>query len=96
MYLRSDAKKTVSPYAAPSQQTDYSGLPPCYTFVGEGEPFYRETLDYVAALNAAGVDAEVDVYPSNVHACHMLKPDEELSKAAIHSFNMHFEKALQQ
>ncbi len=34
MYLRSDAKKTVTPYAAPAQQTDYSNLPPCYTFVG--------------------------------------------------------------
>ena len=94
VYLRSDAKKKVSPYAAPSQQTDYSGLPPCYTFVGEGEPFYRETLDYVSALKAAGVDAEADVYPTNVHAFDMLKPDEELSIEAIRRFNMHFEKAV--
>ncbi len=64
--------------------------------MGEGEPFYRETLDYVSALRAAGVDAEVDVYPSDFHAFDMLKPDEELSKIAIQRFNMHFEKALDQ
>ena len=96
MYLRSDAKKTVSPYAAPSHRTDHSGLPPCYTFVGDGEPFYRETLDYVSALRAAGVDAEADVYPTDFHAFDMLKPDEELSKEAIRRFNMHFEKAVLQ
>ena len=94
MYLRSDASKTVSSYAAPAQQTDYSDLPPCYTFVGEGEPFYKETLDYVAALKAAGVDAEADVYPTNIHAFDMLRPDDEVSKEAIRKFNEHFEKAL--
>lgn len=93
-YLRSDAGKTVSPYASPAHQTDYAGLPPCYTFVGEGEPFYRETLDYVSALKTAGVDAEAEVYPTNVHAFDMLRPDDELSKEAIHKFNAHFEEAL--
>lgn len=94
MYLRSDAKKVVSPYAAPALQTDYSGLPPCYTFVGEGEPFCRETLDYVSALKAAGVNAEVDVYPTNVHAFDMLRPDDALSRKAVLRFNEQFKKAL--
>ena len=57
-YLRADAKKAVSPYAAPARQSDYRGLPPCYTFVGSGEPFYAETLRYVENLKAAGVEAE--------------------------------------
>ncbi len=82
LYLRGDAKKVVSPYASPAQQTDYRGLPPCYTFVGEGEPFYTETLQYVVNLKAAGVDAEADVYPSNVHAFDMLYPEQEISKQA--------------
>ena len=30
----------VSYYAAPARCQDYSGLPPCYTFVGDIEPFY--------------------------------------------------------
>ena len=77
-----DAKKAVLPYASPAQQTDYHGLPPCYTFVGEGEPFYAETLQYVASLKAAGVEAEVDVYPTDVHAFDMLYPEQEVAKQA--------------
>ena len=96
LYLRSDARKRVSPYAAPAQQTDYSGLPPCYTFVGDGEPFYRETLDYVSALRAGGVCAEADVYLTDLHAFDMLRPDDELSKEAARRFNEHFEKILMQ
>lgn len=82
LYLRADAKKAVSPYAAPAQQTDYRSLPPCYTFVGEGEPFYAEALQYVANLKAAGVEAAADVYPTNIHAFDMLYPDQEIAKQA--------------
>ena len=82
LYLRGDAKKAVSPYASPARQTDYRGLPPCYTFVGEGEPFYAETLQYAANLRAAGVDAVADVYPTNVHAFDMLCPEQEIAKQA--------------
>ena len=89
-YLRKAAKAQVSPYAAPSWQTDYSGLPPAYTFVGDGEPFYAETLEYVSRLNEAGIPAEADVYHSNVHAFDMLYPGEEVSKEAIRKFEEHF------
>ena len=82
LYLRGDAKKAVSPYASPTRQTDYRGLPPCYTFVGEGEPFYTETLQYAANLRAAGVEAMADVYPTNVHAFDMLYPEQEIAKQA--------------
>ena len=83
LYLRGDAKKSVSPYASPVHQRDYRGLPPCYTFVGEGEPFYTETLQYVANLKTAGVDAEADVYPTNVHAFDMLCPEQDIAMQAI-------------
>ncbi len=95
LYLRGNAKKeTVSPYASPSRQTDYSGLPPCYTFVGEGEPFYAETLQYVEDLRRAGVPAEADVYPTNVHAFDMLYPEDTVSRQAISAFEQHFQKAM--
>ncbi|MBR2521117.1 MAG: alpha/beta hydrolase [Oscillospiraceae bacterium] len=94
LYLRSNARKNVSPYASPARQTDYSGLPPCCTFVGEGEPFYRETLDYAAALRAAGVDVQVDVYPTDIHAFDIIKPEEDISKEAVRRFNTYFEKAI--
>ena len=94
LYLRGQAKDKVSPYAAPIHQTDYHDLPPCYTFVGEGEPFYAETLQYVKNLLAAGVPAEVDVYPTDMHAFDMLRPQDAVSKEAIQNFERHFEHAL--
>lgn len=72
----------VSKYASPARETDYSNLPPCYTFVAAGEPFYTETLDYVRNLQKAGVEASVDVYPGDTHAFDMLTPWKKESKAA--------------
>lgn len=90
MYLRKDAKSMVSAYAAPARQTDYACLPPAYTFVGDGEPFYAETLSYVENLQKAGVPAKVDVYHSDMHAFDMMKPEEETSRRAIARFNEEF------
>lgn len=78
--------ENIPPYASPSRETDYSGLPPCYTFVCSGEPFYEETLAYVAALKAAGVDAEADVYPGSMHAFDMVTPFTAASKTARSRF----------
>ena len=72
----------VPAYASPSRASDLSGLPPCYTFVCTGEPFYDETLAYVSRLKAAGVDAEVDVYPGSVHAFDMVTPFTVTAKRA--------------
>ena len=94
IYLRENAKANVSPYASPSRQKDYKGLPPAYTFVGDGEPFYAETLQYIENLKAAGVEAKVDVYPSDLHAFDMLKPNQDISKEAVRKFEEHFEYAL--
>lgn len=95
LYLRSDAKKPVSPYAAPAGQTDYSKLPPCYTFVGDGEPFFEETLEYVRDLKDAGVNAEVDVYHTDMHAFDMLRPEDVPGKKAIERFEERFAYALE-
>lgn len=95
LYLRQDAKKRVSPYAAPARQTNYKGLPPAYTFVGNGEPFYSETCTYIENLRKAGVEAELDVYPSDMHAFDMMAPDEPLSKQAAERFNQHFAYAME-
>lgn len=94
LYLRGNAKKKVSPYASPIQQKEFSGLPPAYTFVGNGEPFYAETLEYIRKLKEAGIEADVDVYPSNMHAFDMLDPESEVSQQAIRTFEEKFEKAL--
>ena len=90
LYLRKDAKKRVSPYAAPARQTDYSGLPPAYTFVCTAEPFYCETLAYIENLKAAGIEAEVDVYEGLYHAFDMKDPKMRISRKAIERFNRRF------
>ena len=94
VYLRGNAKKAVSPYAAPAQQTDYSNLPPCYTFVADGEPFYAETLQYVQHLRDADVQADVDVYHTNVHAFDMQRPEEPISIQARSRLMDRFEQVL--
>lgn len=94
MYLRKNAKERVEPYASPARQTDYSGLPPCYTFVGDGEPFLCETLDYVERLRESGVRAEIDIYHTDRHAFDMLRPDDDLSKQAILRLNEKFREII--
>ncbi len=93
-YLR-DAYGTdiVSCYAAPARREDYGGLPPCYTFVGDIEPFYCETVDYVRHLREAGVEAEVDVYPDWFHAYDILFPAKKISREAVARFEEHYRYA---
>jgi len=85
--------KDVPPYAAAARQNDYSNLPPAYTFVGDIEPFYCETLTYIDNLKKAGIEAEVDVYPNCFHAFDMLLPHKKISKKAIAQFEKKYLEA---
>ncbi|MBQ8831001.1 MAG: alpha/beta hydrolase [Oscillospiraceae bacterium] len=89
MYLR-NIGDTPPAYAAPARQTDFSGLPPAYTFVGDKEAFYCETLTFVENLKAAGVPAHADVYPTGFHAFDLLLPFRKISKAAIAEFEKQY------
>ena len=89
-YLGGQWGRDVPPYAAPSRQTDYTGLPPAYTFVGDIEPFYCETLSYIDDLNKAGIEAHVDVYPNCFHAFDMLMPFRKVSKQAAAEFERRY------
>ena len=80
----------VTPYAAPARQTDYSNLPPAYTFVGDIEPFHCETLTYIENLKAAGVEASVDVYPNWFHAYDLFFPFKAVVKQAVARFEEQF------
>jgi len=93
-YLKDLSSSEVPYYASPARCTDYSGLPPAYSFVGDIEPFYCETLAYIENLKAAGVEAAVDIYPGCFHAFDMLRPDLPVSKQAIRAFNARFEYAM--
>jgi len=84
----------VSKYASPARETDYSGLPPCYTFVCDGEPFYEETLTYVRNLQEAGVDASVDVYHGDVHAFDMFRSGKGMGRQAREKLCVEFERLM--
>ncbi len=93
-YLR-NLYDEIPSYAAPARETDYKNLPPCYTFVGDIEPFYCETLTYVENLKNAGVSAEVDIYSNCFHAFDMLMPWKKVSRQAARQFEHKFQEALQ-
>ena len=84
----------VPAYASPAHATDYAGLPPCYTYVSDGEPFYDETLAYVENLRAAGVKAEVDVFPGDIHAFDLLCPWTRKARAAHNKLYSAYENAI--
>lgn len=72
----------VPKYASPSRETDLAGMPPAYTFVSDGEPFYDETLTYIRRLREAGVEASVDVFHGDTHAFDLLRPWTRNARAA--------------
>ena len=85
-YLRDLGGTTPPSYAAPARETNYARLPPAYTYVGTAEPFYCETLEYVANLKRAGIEASVDLYPHWFHAYDMLLPFTRKSREAVQRF----------
>ena len=89
LYLR-NVDGEIPPYASPARQMDYSNLPPAYTFVGDREPFYCETLTYIGNLQNDGVPARVDVYPTGFHAFDMLLPFRKISRQAIAVFEKQY------
>ena len=89
LYLR-DVDGEIPAYASPARQTDYSSLPPAYTFVGDREPFYCETLTYIENLKKVGVPARVDVYPTGFHAFDMLLPFRRISRQAVSEFEKQY------
>lgn len=90
LYLGELWGNDVPVYAAPARQTDYSNLPPAYTFVGDIEPFYCETLTYIKNLQKAGIKAKIDVYPKCFHAFDMFFPFSKAGKKAIEEFEKQY------
>lgn len=72
----------VSVYAAPARATDLSGLPPAFIDCGSAEVFRDEDVAYATALWAAGVQAELHVWPGGFHGFDMMAPHTVLAKAS--------------
>lgn len=95
-YLRGQSRDSLSAYAAPARLRDFFGLPPAYSFVGTGEPFYAETVQYMEQLRACGIPAALTVYETDMHAFDMLQPRRPLSRKAAAQFNEQFSYAQKQ
>ena len=93
LYLRGVDRAHLPPYAAPARLDDFAGLPPAYSFVGDGEPFYTETVSYFDRLREAGIWAELDVYHTDMHAFDMMQPRAALSTQAAEAFLKSFDYA---
>jgi acetyl esterase/lipase len=72
----------VPAYAAPSRATDYSGLPPTVTFVGDLEPFRDETIEYVENLKKVGVPVEFALYKGAFHGFELVGAHARVAKEA--------------
>jgi acetyl esterase/lipase len=94
LYLGGLSEDQVPKYAAPARETDYSGLPPTTTFVGDLDPFRDETLAYVANLRAAGVPVECRVFEGCFHGFDLIQPDTTPGRAANAFFREQFAAAV--
>ncbi|WP_460274734.1 alpha/beta hydrolase [Celeribacter sp. ULVN23_4] len=76
-YLRSlhASGQDIPPYAAAARNTDYSGFPPTISFVGTLEPFFWETVAYMDAIKAAGVDTRFEVFEGCFHGFEIVAGD---------------------
>ena len=73
----------VSVHAAPARARDLSGLPPAYLDCGSAEVFRDETVAYASRLWAAGVQAELHVWPGAFHGFTSMQPHAALSRTAV-------------
>ncbi len=85
LYLRGLVEKgePIPTYASPSRATDYTGLPPAATFVGDLDPFLDETVHYVERLKAAAIPVQFQIFEGCYHGFEQVVPTAAVSQAAV-------------
>lgn len=81
-------------YAAPARTTDYTGLPPACSYVGDLDPFLDETISYFQNLKRAGVPAEYKIYKGCYHGFDITCPNATISQKATNEFIESFRHAV--
>ncbi len=95
MYLGENFRSPeVSKYASPSRETDYSNLPPAFSYVGSCDPFCDETQQYIQNLKNAGVEAECIIYKGGYHAFEINSPKSTLACEARDNFRQAYQYAV--
>ena len=79
----------IPAYAAPARNQDYQDFPPTITFVGDLEPFYWETCNYVEALRQAGIDVAFEEYKGCYHGFDIMGQGGIADEAKEFTFNQY-------
>jgi len=82
-YLGPAFPHETAPYASPALATDLSGMPPTFIDVGSAETFRDEDVTFASSLWAAGVQAQLAVWPGGVHGFDRVAPDTKLARIAV-------------
>lgn len=82
-YLDTDAPESVSPYAAPSEADDVSGLPPAYLMTIEFDPLRDEGIAFGRGLLAAGVSVQLHHFPGTFHGFDAAAPQSSVGRRAL-------------
>jgi len=71
--------ESVSHYASPARADDLSGLPPAFIDVSSTETFRDESVAYATKMWAAGIQAELHVWPGGFHGFDNVAPTARIS-----------------
>lgn len=77
-----DKSDPMFKYASPSEEKDFSNLPPVLTYIGTEDPFYAETLQLIANLKSAGVKVDFKIFEGCYHGFDVVCPFAKKSKEA--------------
>lgn len=82
LYLKGIGGGEVPAYASPALNQDFTNFPPAISYVGDLEPFKDETINYMEALNAAGIPTKFRLYKGAYHGFENDMPKAQISKDA--------------
>ncbi len=94
LYLGELSGGAVPKYAAPARETDYAGLPPTATFVGDLDPFRDETIAYVENLEAAGIPVAFKRFEGCYHGFDGIGANTRVGREANAFVNEQFASAI--
>lgn len=82
-YLGTDRPENVSPYAAPAEAGDLSGLPPAYLMTIGFDPLRDEGIDFGRRLLDAGVSVQLHHIPGTFHGFDAAAPQSGVGRRAL-------------
>jgi len=82
LYLNGTSRNNVSKYASPSLETDFSNLPPVFTYIGTIDPFYEETINYLNKLKENNIETNCKEFAGCFHGFDIVGFDTKVGKEA--------------